>query len=80
MAQLLEMILSQEKIVPLLGVRGIGKSSLAINTLHYAAERKMFPGGILMIQLKEVRHSFAMLKLIVREVTKQMKLNNKEKE
>lgn len=49
MAQLLEMILNQEKIVPLLGVRGIGKSSLAINTLHYAAERKMFPGGILMI-------------------------------
>ena len=33
-----------------------------------------------MVQLKEVRHSFAMLKLIVREVTKQMNLDDKEKE
>ena len=65
------MLLGQnEKIVPLFGVRGIGKSSLAKNALHYAAERKMFTGGVLLVPLKTVRHSFAMLKLIVAEITK----------
>ena len=43
------MINQNEKIVSLIGLRGIGKSSLARNTLHYAAERKTFSQGIMLI-------------------------------
>ena len=48
MAKLLESLLQEnERIVPIIGMKGIGKSALARNTLHYAAERKLFTGGIL---------------------------------
>ena len=39
----------EEKIVMLLGLHGIGKSSVARNTLHYIYERKYVTGGILWI-------------------------------
>lgn len=39
----------EEKIIMLLGLHGIGKSSVARNTLHYIYERKYVTGGILWI-------------------------------
>lgn len=77
---LLEYLLaSKEKIVALLGLRGMGKSSLARNTLHYAAERKMFLGGIMLIQLKDIRSCFTMLKLIMRAILSFLNLSANEK-
>ena len=63
----------------LLGLRGIGKSSLARNTLHYAAERKIFTGGVLLIQLKDIRSSFTMLKLIMRAILGHLDMSTEEK-
>ena len=38
MSKLLEsLLLYKERIVPLLGLHGVGKSALARNTLHYVA-------------------------------------------
>ena len=53
-----------EKIVPISGHHGVGKSALARNTLHYLADRKLFAGGIIFIKLKENRTVFNLLKLI----------------
>ena len=59
MAHLLTMLLKDnERIIPLIGVRGIGKSSLARNTMHYVAQRKLFTGGVIFVKLKDVRHTF----------------------
>lgn len=58
------------RIVPVIGLQGIGKSSLARNTLHYVCERKMFTHGILFIQLKDMRACFMMLKLLMRLLLK----------
>lgn len=57
MSKLLNYLLADtsDRIVPLVGLQGIGKSSLARNTLHFAAERKFFTRGILLVQLKERR-------------------------
>lgn len=51
MSKLLNYILAEngDRIVPLVGLQGIGKSSLARNTLHFAAERKFFTRGMLLI-------------------------------
>ena len=69
MSILLENLIDdQDRIIELLGLKGIGKSSMARNTLHYAAERKMFTNGILHTQLKEVRSTFVMLKQIMRHI------------
>ena len=70
---------NEEHILPLIGLHGIGKSALARNTLHYAAERKMFTGGALLIQLKDMRSNFAMLKLITRATMKFLYLSKTEK-
>ena len=52
MSKLLHQILWQNDgytIVPVLGLAGIGKSSLIKNTLHFVSDRKYFTGGILYI-------------------------------
>lgn len=69
----------KNRIVSILGLHGIGKSALARNTCHYVAERKLFTGGIIFIQLKGMSSFFSMLKLIMRDITKQLKLNAEQK-
>ena len=70
---------NKERIVPLLGLHGIGKSSLARNTLHYVAERKMFSGGVLYIQMKNMRSFFAVVKIIMSNIMRLIDLNTEEK-
>lgn len=81
MLNLLESLLlnDEQRIVSLLGLRGIGKSSLAINTLHYASERKIFTGGILFIRLKSKKSNFSMLKLIMRAILDLLDMDNEDK-
>ena len=64
-----------ERIVNVVGLRGIGKSSLVKNTLHYVSDRKMFTGGIFHIQLKNSKTCIAMLKMIMREILRQISLD-----
>ena len=79
-ATLLEYLLVyNERIVTVLGLRGIGKSSLARNTLHYVADRKIFSCGILLIQLKDIRESLGMLRLIMRAILKFIDLDEEDK-
>ena len=80
MSTLLKMLITEpERIVLLLGLHGIGKSALARNTCHYVAERKLFTGGIIFIQLKGMSSLFAMLKIIMREIIKKLDLTLEEK-
>ena len=62
-----------------MGLRGIGKSSLARNTMHYVSDRKIFTGAILFIKLKDVRSTISMLKIIVRNLMKILTLSNADK-
>ena len=62
----------------LLGMHGIGKSSIAKNALNYIAERKLMLGGILWIQLKGVRDIHTLTKLIQRNIYDSLNLSRLE--
>ena len=77
MSKLLESILKdKERIVPILGLHGIGKSAFAKNTLHYLADRKVFTGGILFIQSKGIVLMFTMLKLLMTNILEFLDLDS----
>ena len=79
-SRLLEMILGEDsRMVQLLGLRGIGKSSLAKSVLHYAAARKMFTGGVLFIKLKGINSCFVVMKMVMREIMRALELTRQEK-
>ena len=80
MSELLKMLITdKERIVILLGLHGIGKSALARNTCWYVAERKLFTGGIIFLQLKGMSSHFAMLKYIMRNIMNQLDLTVEKK-
>ena len=80
MSSLLKILITDcERIVLLLGLHGIGKSALARNTCHYVAERKLFTGGIIFIQLKGMSSLFPMLKLIMRAIINKLDLSVEQK-
>lgn len=51
MSEIISHLLNKKKrnIVSLVGLDGVGKSALARSILHFAAERKYFTGGIMML-------------------------------
>ena len=80
MSVLLEhLILEKNRIIELLGLKGIGKSSIARNLLHFTKDRKMFTSGILLVKLKDIKSTFVMLKLIMREILQSLKIDKDEK-
>jgi len=68
MLKLLRLLCEGHKIVPVIGLQGIGKSALAIETLHYAAQRKMFPGGAILLKLTGVKSSATVCTLLLNTV------------
>ena len=74
-----KLIVEKSRLLSLLGLRGIGKSSLARSVLHYAAARKMFTGGTLFIKLKGISSCFVVVKMIMREIFKALDLTKDEK-
>lgn len=56
---------SEKKIVILIGMAGIGKSSLVRNAINYLSERKQFLSGIVFVQAKGVESTEILLKIII---------------
>ena len=57
-------IMSGERFIMILGLHGVGKSSVARNALHYINERKYMTGGVMWVQLKGTKDVYAILKQI----------------
>jgi predicted ATP-dependent serine protease len=49
MFELIQNISSGERLIQLLGVPGIGKSSLVLSVMQNLSERRVFLGGIVLI-------------------------------
>ena len=62
------------------GIRGIGKSSLARSTLHYAAERRMFRRGCLFIKCDELQNTYALYRQIDAAIQQKISLTDKQNE
>ena len=45
---------SRPRMIALLGLRGIGKSAVARNAMHFMLERRYFTGGVILINLNNV--------------------------
>ena len=51
---IIESIMSGKRLITLLGLNGIGKSSVAKEAIHFMCVRKYFTGGVVFINLKQV--------------------------
>ena len=83
LSNLLEILMDQDKpnkFIPVLGLYGIGKSTLAKNLLNFVADRNYFTGGIVYVQMKDMRSTITVLKLIKREILTSIKLDSREKQ
>ena len=79
MQELIELVMDKDnRLITSLGLHGIGKSSLVRNALHFIYERKYFTGGIILIQMKNVRDAFSLMKLIQRQIIQVLDLSYKE--
>ena len=67
-----------DQIIMLLGLHGVGKSSVARNTLHYIYERKYITGGILWVQLKGVRDVYSVSKHLQKYIYRSLNLTKSE--
>ena len=57
-------VMNGHRLVVLLGLHGVGKSCLARNALHYMSERKFFTGGVVLVQLSNLKEVQSCLKRI----------------
>ena len=57
-SNLVEAIMDTEKprLITLLGHPGVGKSTVANYAMHYVLERRYFSGGVILVNLQQVRH------------------------
>ena len=51
MWELIKLLMEGNRLVILLGLDGVGKSCLTRNAMHYMTERKVFTGGVVLIQI-----------------------------
>ena len=50
--KLVDAVMKGHRLIQLVGLAGIGKSSVARHSIHYMMQRKYFTGGIIMVNLK----------------------------
>ena len=73
-------LMDNARIYSLSGLQGIGKSSLAREASHFAAERKMFQRGQLFIQCKGIGIFHNLLKLILRAILRIVDMSSEERD
>ena len=56
------LVMNKERIITLLGLHGMGKTSLVKNTLHYIYVRRFVLGGIMWIKMKGVTDVYTVIK------------------
>ena len=56
------------------GLHGTGKSTIVRQALHYICDRKFFTGGVIQIQLSNVKSTYSLNKAIQRAIIKGFKL------
>ena len=64
MWNLISVVMNGNKLVILLGLHGVGKSCITRNALHYMTERKLFTGGVVLVQLSNLKEVQSCLKKI----------------
>ena len=62
------------RLIALLGLPGIGKSAMVRNTMHYILERKLFLGGIMLINLKNAKSLRDLIKKLKKIMIQALKL------
>ena len=53
--KIVKSVMSDQRLVMILGLHGVGKSAVAKNAVHYMLERKYFTGGVIFVDLKGIR-------------------------
>ena len=71
-------ITSGKRLVLMFGLHGTGKSSIVRQALHYISDRKFFTGGVIQIQLSNVKSTYSLNKAIQRAIIKGLKLDKKQ--
>ena len=62
--KIVKSIMSDQRLVMILGLHGVGKSAVAKNAVHYMLERKYFTGGVIFVDLKGIRSARMMTRKI----------------
>ena len=62
MWELIKLLMEGNRLVILLGLNGVGKSCLTRNVMHYVTERKVFTGGVVLIQIGNLNSIQSVLK------------------
>ena len=74
-SKLVSAVMEQEtRLICLVGLPGIGKSSIAKCALHFLLERRYFTGGVILINLKNVRLCQVFTNKIKKVIIKALKL------
>ena len=78
MTEMIGNVMGPNRLVMVIGLHGIGKSSVANNVLHHIYERKQVTGGVLWLQLKGTKDVYAVLKEMQKYIYKSLILNKDE--
>ena len=62
--EMTKLITSGKRLVFMFGLHGTGKSTIVRQALHYISDRKFFTGGIIQIQLSNVKSTYSLNKAI----------------
>ena len=77
--KLVESVMQGTRLIQLIGLPGIGKSSVARHSIHYMMQRKYFTGGIIMINLKNDRSFSVLVRKIKMILINKLKLRHSTK-
>ena len=72
---LVESVMKGSRLITLLGLNGIGKSTVARDAVHFMLERKYFTGGVIFINLKQVQSFRLFINKVKRILLKNLDLS-----